>query len=332
MRLLIKKIMILFMWYPLRAAIKYLPLKLVHMMGVAGGYILCMISGEKNKVMASELGRVLPGGSASEIRKIIRDSFTNYCISEIEVLLYPAIDKRFIERIVKIEGRGHLDKALARGKGVLLFQAHFGAFQMTMPAIGYSGYRMNQISASAAIWKDGNMPDVQKKMFDIKAKCEYSLPVRHISVNATLRPLFNALKMNEIVGITVDGGGGKRIAPITFLGREAYFQTGAAEIALNTGAEIVPAFITTGNGISHHLFIHPPIRPDTSLGREENIMKITREFAALLEGYVYRHPGHYGYTLCLRRLMAPFDPYPFFTDYDLSGKEIKFKRKATGYA
>lgn len=315
MKRLIKNAMILFMWYPLRMIIAYLPFSLTAAVARAGGYMLYAISREKQRLMAEEFSRALPDRSAREVASCVRRSFINYCLSEIEVLLYPSLNRQVIERMFTIEGREHLDAALAEGKGVLLFQAHFGAFQMTMPAIGYLGYTMNQISASAAVWKEGIKSDAHKKMFDIKAQCEYSLPVKHISVKASLRPVFTALKRNEIVGITVDGGGGKKIVPLRFLEREAYFQTGAADLAVSTGAVIIPAFITTGPGLRHSLVLHPPLSVQDGLGKDENRKKILEDFTAILETYVRRYPDHYGYTLGLRRQRAPHDTYPFFADY-----------------
>ena len=103
-----------------------------------------------------------------------------------------------------------------------------GAFQMTMPVIGYTGYKMNQISASASLWKENITSEIQRQTFDLKAKYEYTLPVKHISITSSLKPVFRALETNEIVGITVDGGGGKKVVQIKFLGRDANFQRGGS--------------------------------------------------------------------------------------------------------
>ncbi len=326
--------MILVMWYPLRLVIAFLPLPLVALIGRAGGMVLFLLSREKQRVMSAEFGRVLPDRSAEEIRGIVRESFVNYSCSELEVLLYPSMNRSYIDRVFTIEGREHLDAALAAGRGVLLFQAHFGAFQMTMPAIGYSGYTMNQISASAAVWKEGS-DAAARRMFDIKARYEYTLPVKHISITSSLRPVFRALEQNEIVGVTVDGGGGKKIVPLRFLGRDANFQTGAVDLAISTGAAIVPAFVLTGPGLRHRLVLHAPIPVAAGLGKDENRRQVLAAFAGLLESYVLGQPHHYGYTLCLRKLRAEIDPYPFFADHRVSGTgpaDMNSQRKVNNYA
>lgn len=319
MKSLVKKALILVLFSPLRVLIRRLPLGAIWRLGGLGGRVLGAISREKPALMEQELGAVLPGRPPEELRRIVRGSFANYCLSEMEVLLYPVLDREFMERLVTIEGREHLDRALAGGRGVLLFQAHFGAFQMVMPAIGYGGYRMNQISASAAVWKEGGASDAPKRMHDIKADYEYRLPVQHISVASSMRPVFRALERNEIVGITVDGGGGTKTVRIPFLGRSANFQTGAADLAVRTGAAVVPAFILTEPGLHHRLVLHPPLAPAAAAGSEERRLGILRQFAALLEQYVRRNPDHYGYTLCLRRSRARIDTYPYFEDYATAG-------------
>jgi KDO2-lipid IV(A) lauroyltransferase len=316
MKRLVKSVLILFMWYPLRITISFLPPRLAALIGRTGGLVLHVLSREKQRVMADEFSRVLADRSAGEIGAIVRESFVNYCCSELEVLLYPSLNRRYIDRVFTIEGREHIDAALGLGKGVLLFQAHFGAFQMTMPAIGYNGYTMNQISASAVLWKENNGSTTQSRMLDLKARYEYTLPVKHISVRSSLRPAYHALEKNEIVGITVDGGGGKRTVSLRFLGRDSFFQTGGVDIALSTGAAVVPAFVISEPGLRHRLVFCPALQVDPAADKDENRRKVMQQFASLLESFVYRNPEHYGYTLCLRRQMADKDAIPFFADYD----------------
>lgn len=320
------------MWYPFRVFIRVLPLNLIYFIGVTGGNILYYISKKKSKIISEELKLILPNISAAQMQRIIRSCFENYCVSEIEVLLYPLMNRKLMEKMVKIEGKEYLDNALSNGKGVILFQAHFGAFQMVMPAIGYNGYAMNQISASASVWKmDSNM-GIQKKSLDLKARYEYTLPVRHISIASSMRPAFRALENNEILGITVDGGGGKKVVPVKFLGRDANFQRGGADIAIRTGAEVIPAFIITEKGLKHRLILHPRIAINNEMqDKNENIKRVMQEFAKTLEGYVLRYPNHYGYSLYLRKERMSVDPYPFFLDH-AKNDEILHSTKGINYA
>lgn len=308
--------MIWIMWYPLRWLINVLPRSIVYASGVAGGTLLYHISKDKQRLLHAEFSLIFPHEPGPEIQKLVKASVINFVLSELEVLFYPSMDEAFIDKMIRFEGQHHLDHALARENGVLLFQAHFGAFQIVMPAIGYKGYTMNQISAPATVWKSEDQPKLQQKSYDIKARYEYMLPVKHINVSRNLKSVFTALKRNEIVGITADGGGGgAKITAFPFLGRTANFQRGGVDIAVRTGAAMVPVFILTHRNFKHSLIIHPPIELNPALPREEQISTALQAYIRILEGYVRQYPEHYGFNLFLRRSRADQDPYTFFQDY-----------------
>ena len=312
---MLKQVLVVLMWYVMRYLVWILPLRVTYALGALGGRMLCAVSRGKALVIAAEFARIFPAASPDEIRIMVRDSFVIYAVSELEVLLYPRLSPTFVKRFVMIDGIEHLDAALDAGKGVLLFQAHFGAFQMVMPVIGHSGYVMNQISASAEVWKRDDTAALERKGLDLKARYERLLPVKHIPVHGSLRPVFRALSANEIVGVTIDGGEGAKTETIRFLGREANFQSGGVDLALRTGAAIVPAFLLTEKGLRHRLVLGEPVYPGASGDQDDRVGAILHGFAERLERLVREHPGHYGFTLGLRRMLAGTDAFPFFRDY-----------------
>jgi KDO2-lipid IV(A) lauroyltransferase len=274
------------------------------------------VSREKRLVLSNELKRILTNCNDKYINNIIRESFVNYCISELEVLLYPIINIDYVKRNVSFIGQEHLDEALSNKCGVLLLQAHFGAFQMVLPILGHCGYIINQISASASLWKSHATSAIQKIALDKKAKYENQLPIKHFPVGSFPRPLFMALRRNEIVGITSDGGAARKTVEVSFLGRTANFPKGVADLALKTGAVIVPAFIITEKKLSHRVVFHPPLRRKYNSDESSEATAIMQDFADILSDYIYQYPHHYGYTLCLRRMMASLDEHPLFADYE----------------
>lgn len=318
-RVLPKELLFFLMWYPLRVAVRFLPRELIYHFGVVGGRLLYMASKEKANLMASEVRKIVPSETNhGQTQKIVKKAFVNYCLSELEVLFFPTMNQEFIRKHVFISGKEHLDSSLKGGKGVLLFQAHFGAFQMVMPAIGYEGYKLSQISAPASVWKEGMNSKMQKKGFDIKTNYENLLPVQHIPFQTSIRPVFRALQRNEIVGVTVDGEGGKKWIELNFLGRKANFAQGPVEIALRTGAAIVPAFIISKKNLSYELNIHPPLEVDSTKSKNETMNELLHEFVKILERYVRQYPEQYAYMLYFRRANAASDQQPFFDDYAIT--------------
>ncbi|MEN6509857.1 MAG: lysophospholipid acyltransferase family protein [Smithella sp.] len=317
---LIKDLALLVYWYPLRFCIRFIPLLWIYRLGKIGGSLLFLISKQKRLILSDELKQVFPDLNAKSINIIVKDSFANYCMSELEVLLYPEINKEYISKHISMEGMEHLEKALSHGSGVLLLQAHFGAFQMVLPILGHCGYVINQISASASLWKSHATSAIQKIALDKKAQYENRLPIKHFPVGNIPRPLFMALRRNEIVGITSDGGAARKTVEVRFLGRTANFPQGVADLALKTGAVIVPAFIITGKNLFHRLVFHPPLEKKNHSDPSAEAAAIMQDFADILSDYVRRYPNHYGYTLCLRRVMAATDEHPLFADYESNAR------------
>ncbi len=317
---LIKDLALLIYWYPLRFCIRFIPLAWIYRLGKIGGHLLFLISKKKRLVLSDEMKHIFPDLNTQSIDDLVRDSFANYCMSELEVLLYPEIDKDYIRKYISMEGHDHLEKALSHGSGVLLLQAHFGAFQMVLPILGHCGYVINQISASASLWKAHATSAIQKIALDKKAQYENRLPIKHFPVGNIPRPLFMALRRNEIVGITSDGGAARKTVEVRFLGRTANFPQGVADLALKTGAVIVPVFIITEKNLSHRLVFHPPLSQKNNSDPSAEAIAIMQDFADILSEYVRQYPHHYGYTMCLRRMMASSDEHPLFTDYELNAR------------
>lgn len=225
------------------------------------------------------------------------------------------MNKKNIDSIIDYVGLEHLENALSRGKGVMLLFAHFGANQMIMPAIGYKGYRMSQLSAPPTVWIE-KMPNkkfspMAKKGLEIRWEHELSLPVRHINIFGSLKDAFLCLKRNDVLGIAMDGGGGKTRVMVDFLGRKAMFSTGAFEIALRTGCVVLPTFMIRGKEGRNRIIIEPPLAIENEPD-EDHVKKYASAFVRRFEEYVYRYPCHYLNFLALRTFMEKQGDTPFF--------------------
>jgi len=69
--------------------------------------------------------------SSREIDEIIRRCFENLGYGMIEMLYFMS-HPQLTDRMVRWEGKEHLDNALARGHGVIAVTAHFGNFPLMM--------------------------------------------------------------------------------------------------------------------------------------------------------------------------------------------------------
>jgi len=314
-----KDLLLWIYWNPFKRIIHILPSKFIYPIAGVVGMLFYYVAHNRRNMLNRELNLALgrktdPG----EARQTVREAFKVMMCNELEVLLFPVLNSENIPSFVTCSGFKYLDRALSAGKGAMLLFAHFGANQMVMPAIGYRGYKMSQLSAPATVWKE-KMPHrkfsvMEERAMKIRWSHELSLPVRHVNIFGSLREAFLCLKRNQVLGVAIDGGSGKEKTVVRFLGRKASFSKGAVDIAMRTGCAILPTFMVRNESGFNTMVIEPPllVQVDEKCDANETITRTTQIFVKRLEEYVLIYPDHYINFLALRSIMAKNGDTPLF--------------------
>jgi KDO2-lipid IV(A) lauroyltransferase len=303
-------------WYPFRSLIQGMPAMWSSQLARTLGVFYFFISAKKRR----ELERVYKdifGGIIhdKEAKAVVKKAFVILLQNELEVLLFPTMNPGNIDFFVRYQGMELLDHALSSGKGAMLLFAHFGANQMIMPAVGYKGYTMSQLSAPPTVWEE-KLPNkkfsrMDKRALEIRWQHEQSLPVKHINIFGSLKGAFVSLKKNEVLGVAIDGGGGKKRVEVDFLDKKALFPTGAIELAMRAKCPVLPVFMIRNEEGYNTMIIDRPLElsPGEDTGTIQSNMKL---FIGRLEAHVLKYPCHYLTFLAMRRFMAEQGDTPFF--------------------
>ena len=268
--------------------------------------------------MLAELRESL-GPEAARDPLLARRCYRNIWLDGVEPHLYPHLHPGNVGELVGLRGEEHLKEGLAAGKGVLLLIGHFGLNTLTMAGLGHRGYTINQISAPPTVWRKilgkDNVNPFAFRRASRTWRNEQALPATHISVFGFLRPVFKALRRNEILCIAVDGGGGNSWTQVEFLGRRCNVSAGPASLALRTGAAVIPAVVLRHEDGRHTVVMEPRLEVTRTGARDEDERATTQAFMDVLARWVRDHPDHYAGFLRLRVNTAPTDTLPFFDDY-----------------
>ncbi len=168
------------------------------------------------------------------LRRTVRGIFQNSVRNYLQVFALPATLATTIVENMHIEGQEHLEAALAQGKGVLLFSAHFGPFDYLSQWIAIKGYDLTIPVEHLA----------DQRMLNLMLTLRRSHGVHFLPLggSAPMRALLQALRSNKIVLITADRAvQGERIE-MSFFGDPAELPAGLASLATRTGATVVGAF------------------------------------------------------------------------------------------
>lgn len=225
----------------------------------------------------------------AEIKKIVKDCFTNMAKGILEMLAH-SNDPQSLGRLVSFEGKDNLDCALSKGKGVIIISGHFGNFPLLLAKLAVSGYKVNILLRKM---RDGKTDEYfNRKRLALGIKSIYTQ-----SRIACVSNSINALRNNEIVFMLMDQnfGSGSGVF-VDFFGRKAATATGPVIFALRTGAPIIPVFIMRNpDGKTHKLIIEPELLLADALDKDKVIQESTAKITAIIERYVRKFPAEWGW-------------------------------------
>ena len=202
---------------------------------------------------------------------------------------------RWVPEIL-VEGKAHLDSALAAGRGAILWDSHFYfASLITKMGLYRDGYRLHHMSRR----EHGFSPT----HFGIHVlnPVRTSIEARYLAVRvvmpehnpgAVLDDLARRLADNEVVSVTVRGDSNRPVeAP--FLDGVMRIAPGAAVLCWNSQSALLPVFTKRVDDFRYRVRISPPIDVLANATRRDAVVSAAQEYARRLEAEVIEHPGQW---------------------------------------
>ena len=233
-----------------------------------------------------------------EIRRLAKEIFFHFCLTPLETI-YVAANvfpfERFVLRI-EIEGKEHLDAALARGKGAIALGAHFGSFTLLGTRLAVEGYPFNLIV------NVGRFPNLWGKL----AEYQGTVGQQTISLKPTstsVKKSINCLRRNEIIYMVADEQQRRGGLPVSFFGQTAFTASGPAIFSVKIGAPILPMFVLRTDKFNRTLVIKGPIEFERTTDEKKDIERLTVLFTKAIEETVRQYPSQW--TWLNRRWKLP---------------------------
>jgi KDO2-lipid IV(A) lauroyltransferase len=235
--------------------------------------------GVRRRLMERNLRRALPDASDEEIRRIARLSVVNICKTMAELVKMRWMTGDEVKELITLEGREHLDAALAKGKGVLLITAHYGNWELCGGLLAVLGYPMNVIARDASQDYTRDLVNDARRSKGVKVFGRWDA-----------RELLRALKNGECVAILPDQHAAEAAVRVTFLGRPADTATGPITFARRTGAAIVPGF--TERLPDDHFVVRllPEFTPVDTGDRDADLLTNVQRLNDVIGEHILQHP------------------------------------------
>jgi phosphatidylinositol dimannoside acyltransferase len=206
-----------------------------------------------------------------------------------DFLLLGDLTRDDLMKRMSIDGRDHLDAALARGRGAIMAVPHMGSWDMAGAYGGAIGYSVSAVaerfpgSLNAAV---------------VRTRQRFGLNVITLGRSA-VRAITEALQANGVVALLCDLEQGPGVT-VRFFGRRAVVPGGPAAIALKTGAVLLPGCQYATSPGRHHVHMDPPLTWAAGETKEGLMQRIVSRF----EDFIKERPDQW---YAFRPMFAPIE-------------------------
>ncbi len=190
----------------------------------------------------------------------------------------------WIEKTVDAEGLNHLDEALSKGKGVIIFSAHLGTFPLILSYLKLHGYPIRNIG------RDPENPFLARYFEKVREKAG----IVHIPKNpvgASVRESLRWLVSGKILSLPSDQYTSQGIM-VPFFERTVRTPTGPAVFARRLGCAVVPISIVR-RGKKHLIRVEPALEMSRSENQENDIRDNTALCNRVIERWVREDPAEW---------------------------------------
>jgi KDO2-lipid IV(A) lauroyltransferase len=272
-------------YYAIYVLARVLPMKLCRRFGRIIALMVYVFSKQDRSGFAHNLSLALGKPPQDEsIKKIIRKIFINYGEYMADFFLLPQQPPHIIRQsFAFLKGESTIQKALDRGKGVILLSAHLGNWEFGGIMMRLSDYPLAVVALPHNTAATNTLVNRFRKDKGIRVIELNKSPFSSLAILKHLRG-------NGVVAMIGDRdflGNGKFI---DFFGRKVRFPIGPVVTALASGAAIIPAFVLKQPDGRYFGVLEDEIPISRNGSRNTVVEKNLSKISHVFEAYIRRYP------------------------------------------
>lgn len=213
--------------------------------------------------------------NSREVHKTAIAVYDHWLKNVVDFLKHDNVAREKFKQRIEIVGLENLDRALEKGKGIVIFTAHIGNFEWGACRIALEGYD---------IWGMG----MERKFEPLNRFFEQKRLSKGLKTiyNNRILGIFKKLKKNQVVAIPTDWAPHSRSKAVNFFGEKARIPNGAIHASLRSGAALIPSFIYRKDKYNHFQIVGKPIDLETEGEKKYLIKENMKKMTKVLEKYI----------------------------------------------
>jgi len=221
-----------------------------------------------------------PQADPARIAEVACQIFRNQARNYYDLFRVASLSADQIRSLVTVHGLEHIDQALSAGKGVIMVSAHLGNADVVLQRFALQGFPITGVAEHLQ----------PEELYQYVASLRASKGVKVIPSDSFLRPLFRALRNNEILALAADRIETENGTVIEFFGAPALLPDWHVQLALRTGAKLLLAFSVRRPDNTFEAVTEPPLDLENTGDRARDIRAGMAKLVAVLEKYIGRSP------------------------------------------
>lgn len=242
------------------------------------------ISPRRRLITLRNLSKAFPDKNPDEIQRLAKGAYRNVAIVAAEFADLPFWTKENISNIIDVEGLEHCVAALEKNRGLLMFGAHFGNWELGVIASSLL------LKPLVLIYR----PLDNSVLENLVTWVRLSTGNRALAKSSAMWPMVRVLRQNGIIGLLID----QNVANyegvfVDYFGVEACTTNGLAHLALLTGAPVVPAFMVRQDDNRYRFVFGPEVNLIRTEDEEKDVVENTSIFTTIIEDMVRKYPDQW---------------------------------------
>ena len=264
--------------------LRHIPLSLRRILAFFIARMSYYISLKHRLITIHDLMRSFPDSLLKEIISLAKESYVCFTLIAVDFLDIPYLNKDNLRQWISVEGLDNYTEACKEGKGVLIFSAHFGNWEICNAALAI----MTQ--PFVFVYRVFDNPLLERAITGVRA----SYGNISLSKYNAMRPMIRLLKNGATINILID----QNVAWyegvfVDFFGRKACTTPGLALLALHTKAPVLPVFTRRLPDGRYLLEIGKKVEIVSSGNRDADVLINTQNFTKIIEDKIRQYPAQW---------------------------------------
>lgn len=285
-------------YFPARWVSALLPIPWIAALGrLLAAFEYASIRGGNRRRLSGNIGNALGiAAESAHAKRLSREVVCHYVWSILEYGLAHRFKEAHGDGFIEVLGLEHVERDVNEGKGIVIAGGHLATFELQMAALAWKGYRTEAIILLA------DRPDRVSGLAEgwigrFRARHQAkNLGYETIYTGGAIEQAERLLNERGVVVVGVDYPPARESATCTFLNTRQAVPSGAARLAVETGAAVYMAQLERLSFGHNRLTFSPVPVPQTG-NRQADILALAGTLAERYEDFIRERPEQWAWLM-----------------------------------